>query len=357
MAADLFLENKQLNTREIREGKVTLDSKLTSLICALTNKCNLHCIMCDTWRTPWEIPPETYKEVFSLLPYLEHVIWLGGEVFLSEYFDEVLDETRKYPNLKQRINTNGIFITREWAEKLFENNVELIYSIDGATRQTYEHVRKGASFDDLIKSIDIIRDMKKRQPDKKFSLRMNVVIMKSNYRELEQFIEFARAYDFDLVQLMPIAGEDTEEHIFSSRFRDEGILSFISSSVGRAAECARLHNIELLNSLPELDRAGHQEGSSPQPCASGAREGLFCYLPWQQILIYPDGNVRFGCFCDAPIGNVLENTIEEIWNSGKAREYRRKIAGNGFKDICSERCVQGKISIKLRRVGEADTYL
>jgi MoaA/NifB/PqqE/SkfB family radical SAM enzyme len=351
MVNDLFLKNKELNTSEIKGGKIILSSKLTSLICSLTNRCNLHCIMCDTWRTPWEIPKNTYKEVHSLLPYLEHAIWLGGEVFLSEYFGELLEETKKYPHLKQRINTNGIFITDEWAEKLFQNNVELIYSIDGATKETYEYVRKGADFEGLIRSINAVRNIKKKYGGEKFSLRMNAVIMKSNYKEIEKLVDFAREHDFDLVQLMPIAGEDTEEHIFSSKFRDEGILKYIDSAARSAQEKARLYDIEFLNSLPAFGNSTRES----EPCdAEKDNRGLFCYLPWQQILIYPDGNVRFGCFCDEPIGNVLENTLEEIWNSDKAREYRQRIISNDYKGICSQRCIQGKISIKLRRIGEAD---
>lgn len=350
----LFLENKKLNINEIKERKITLSSRLTSLICSLTNRCNLHCIMCDTWRTPWEIPPEIYKEVRSLMPYLEHVIWLGGEVFLSEYFGEILEETKKYPYLHQRINTNGLFINEEWAEDLFKNNIELIYSIDGATKQTYEYIRKGARFEDLINSLDIIKDTKRKYPDKKFSLRMNAVIMRSNYREIEKFIDFAREYGFDLVQLMPIVGEDTPEHIFSSKHADMEILKYLDSMVAVVQEKARQYNIELLNSLPTL-HVVHEGTEIPEPLSRNGQP--FCYLPWQQILIYPDGNVRFGCFCVEPIGNVLENNIAEIWNSEKAKEYRKKIVDNNYQNLCSDRCVQGRISLKLRRVGEAKIYL
>lgn len=350
----LFLENKKLNINEIKERKLTLSSKLTSLICSLTNRCNLHCIMCDTWRMPWEMPPEIYKEIRSLFPYLEHVIWLGGEVFFSKYFEEVLEETKKYPHLKQRINTNGLFITQEWAQNLFQNNVELIYSIDGVTKETYEYIRKGARFEDLIKSLNIIKDLKKRHNNKKFSLRMNVVIMKANYREVEKFIDFAKEYEFDLVQLMPIVGEDTPEHIFSSKHKNMEILEYLDSMAGAVQEKARQYNIELFNSLPSLHAVS--ENTEVAEPYSGNGEP-FCYLPWQQLLIYPDGNVRFGCFCIDPIGNVLENSIEEIWNSEKAKEYRKKITENDYQNLCSDRCVQGKISIKLRRVGEADIYL
>lgn len=349
---DLFLTNKILSIKEIKEKKTVLSSKLTSLICALTNRCNMQCIMCDTWRTHWEIPHKTYQEVISLLPYLEHVIWLGGEVFLSEYFDNLLDETKKYPNLAQRINTNGVLIDEKWADKLLQNKIDLIYSIDGATKQTYEHIRKGARFEDLIKSLDIINRTRAKYKDREFHLRMNVVIMRSNYHEVEKIIDFAKEYGFDLVQLMPIAGEDSPEHIFSSNYKDDNILKYLDSLAEMLKEKASRYNLELLNSLPSISDSFEKEDFPDYK-----KDGLFCYLPWQQILIYPDGNVRFGCFCNEPIGNVLEKSIDEIWNSDKAQAYRRKVVSAEYKDLCGQRCVEGRISIKLRKVGEIEPYL
>ena len=347
----LFLENKRLNHAEMEQKKTVLSSKLTSLICALTNRCNMQCIMCDTWRTHWEIPPKTYQEVLALLPYLEHVIWLGGEVFLSPYFEELLEETKKYPYLVQNINTNGVLIDERWAQKLFQNNVKLIYSINGVTKETYEYIHRGVRFEELIKSLEIVRSMKRQYQykNKKFYIHMNAVIMKSNYQEVEKFLDFAKEYEFNLVQLMPIAGEDTPEHIFSPKYRDEKIFNHLEATIRRLKPKADEYNIELLNSLPKLDTSASPEGEVE---VSSKSDGLFCYLPWQQVLIYPDGNVRFGCFCSDPIGNVLENSLDQIWNSREAQAYREKISSSTYQDLCGLRCVQGRISLRLRKVGE-----
>lgn len=345
----LFLENKRLNREEIKQKKTILDSKLTSLICSLTNRCNTQCIMCDTWRTSWEIPPKTYQEVLGLLPYLEHVIWLGGEVFLTPLFKEILEKTKEFPYLEQRINTNGVLIDDEWAQRLLQNNIELIYSINGVTKETYEHIHRGVRFEELIKSLNVIKEVKSKITDRKFNLRMNVVVMKSNYLELERFLDFAKEYEFSQVQIMPIVGEDTPEHIFSAKYQDEIILNYLNGVIERLKPIAKDYNIELLNSLPALSSfvSGQEEAE-----VHSKDDGPFCYLPWQQVLIYPDGNVRFGCFCDVSIGNVLENSLDEIWNSQKAQVYRQKVALGGYRDLCSARCVQNRISLKLRKVGE-----
>ena len=118
---------------------------------------------------------------------------------------------------------------------------------------------------------------------------MNVVVMRSNHHEIERFMDFAKEYGFSLVQLMPIVGEDTPEHIFSSNYKDDVVLRYLYSAIEKLKVKACQYNIELLNSLPTI-------GPLSQEAAETAFKngGPFCYLPWQQALIYPDGNVRFG---------------------------------------------------------------
>ncbi|HLD29570.1 MAG TPA: radical SAM protein, partial [bacterium] len=311
--SEKFRKNRELNRREIMERRTALSSLPVSLICALTNRCNTRCIMCSTWKEPWELPQKTYREVFSLLPYLEHVIWLGGEVFLYPDFGRLLDETGKYPWMKQRINTSGLMITEEWAELLVRNNVELIYSIDAAVPETYEHIRQGGRYEDLIRSLERVCSMREKH-NREFELFMNVVVMKSNYRELAAVLDLAKKYGFKQVQFMPIQGCGTEEHIFSGDGKNIGMLEDIEKTMQVLERKAGDYGIVLQNSLPSPKiKNGSNTCLSPVP-----KQKPGCYLPWQQILIYPDGNVRFGCFCEDPVGNVLEDSINDIWNSPKA---------------------------------------
>jgi MoaA/NifB/PqqE/SkfB family radical SAM enzyme len=352
---NLFLENKRLNKEEIRQKKSLLSSKFTSLICTLENKCNIQCIMCGVWRDPWSIPKKTFRQIIDILPYLEHVIWLGGEVFLSPYFGDLLEETKRYPYLEQRINTNGLLITEEWAEKLFQNNIELIYSIDGVTKETYEHIRRGGRFEDLLKSLNIIKEMRAKNKSKRFNLRLNVVVMKSNYQELERLMDFAKDYDFENVQLIGIQGEDSPEHIFNGKPESKEILRQLDMIVKRLQSKANEYNIELLNCLPLHNSTCQIQAKAD--CGHNERgdfngEASFCYLPWQQMLIEPYGHVRFGCWCSVPIGNIMNEDIEEIWNSEVAQLYRQRIADNDYNRICDRRCLNGDIPKQLRFVDE-----
>ena len=48
--------------------------------------------------------------------------------------------------------TNGLLMNREWSRNLVRMNVSKIsISLDGATKETYEKIRKGGDFDKVIK--------------------------------------------------------------------------------------------------------------------------------------------------------------------------------------------------------------
>ncbi|MFC2048954.1 radical SAM/SPASM domain-containing protein [Elusimicrobiota bacterium] len=393
-----FLDNKQLNIEELREGKYELKSRFTSLICTLTSHCNIQCIMCGIWREKWNMPEKTVRGVVDYLKYLEHAIWLGGEVFLSPYFGDLLDETKKYPYLEQRINTNALLINEKWAEKLMQNNIELICSIDSTTKEPYEKIRKGGKFKDLLKALEIINEMRQNKAGRRFDLRMNMVVMKSNWEETEHIIDFAYKYGFENVQLIAIAGDGNPEQVFDDRPENKKIQEKLKRVIPVLKRKAEEYGIELFNCLPlteaelskedledavkdlqKADKSGRgydetydiedpfnqkelketiQRIHSYEDCTGPDGNGeIFCRLAWQQLLIEPF-KCQFGCWCPRSIGTIEDKTIDEIWNSKTAQRYRKAIVEGNYNKMCGERCVSCEIpaAYKLWPVEEKRFY-
>lgn len=345
MSNNIFLENKSLNQLEIEQKKIVLTSKVTSLVVTLTTRCNISCIMCEEIKIPWDIPEKIIQEIASLFPYLEQIIWQGGEILLLDYFKDLLGEANKFPNLHQSIITNGLPITEELAEKLVRDNIELTFSIDGVTKELYETIRKKARFEELINNIKLVNNIRKRQCFKKMSFRMHVVIMNSNYRELERFIDFAKEYEFDALHLMSIWGNlNSDENIFYHKNMEA--LNYIKENISRVEMKAKEYNISLLNSLPYSNSSGEDDRKEKR--IESKTENLLCYMPWRRLVINPAGNVCPACHCKEMVGNVLENSLSEIWNNEKMQMYRRKIADYDYLDLCNPDCISGVISEELR---------
>lgn len=65
----------------------------------------------------------------------------------------------------------------------------------------------------------------------------------------------------------------------------------------------------------------------------------FCIMPWVHLHTWPNGNVYPCCLADSdyPLGNLKDNTLEEIWNSNDLKKIRKELI-NGEKPMVCKRC-------------------
>jgi MoaA/NifB/PqqE/SkfB family radical SAM enzyme len=331
---DLMLRNAVLSEVEIAQKKIILDSTPRSLTFTLTNKCNLRCIMCKTRTIEWDLPEKAKKEIVSLLPSLERVMWQGGEAFLYDGFEELLDEAARYP-IRQVIATNGLLITDRIAEKLVKYNVELTFSIDGITKEVYEHIRPGAKFEDTLAKVELVNALRARyNPAMRTRLQFSTVFFNASGCDFENVQENIFYYDFDAenVAYMNTIRKEIQSKADAYGIRLENWLpseQFFS---------------EIQKSAPDQPPAG-----APNPATSFVREPeLFCHAPWQRLYIDNSGFVRPDCLCPVSraIGNVKENSIMELWNGEKLQEYRKTIVQGACKGFCNNDCVFGRVPKK-----------
>lgn len=355
----IFKENLQTNLNEIKERKISLSSKPIKLNVVLTTKCNLNCLMCEVRRIPWQIPEKVIREVVCFFPYLQEIIWQGGEVFLLDYFKELLESASIYPDLTHEITTNGHLIEEEWMQIFNRINLNLNISIDAVTKQTYEYIRKGSKFEDLIRTLELINETKNRVDGKRLVLVMIVTVMRSNYHELEKIIEFAKRFKFDRVVLQPIKGNfDNGENFFFNH--EEEILRYIDEVKQLMKKEAGDSGIKLLEWLPTSfgsKQIFSNEETPRQNCIEDKGDRLLCYAPWQQMFIEWGGDVYPHCLCiqDGPnkakrIGNVFEESLTEIWNEKKMQNFRKKIIDNDLINLCNPDCLSGLISADVRDI-------
>jgi MoaA/NifB/PqqE/SkfB family radical SAM enzyme/Flp pilus assembly protein TadD len=335
-----FVHDTILNDIEIIQKKTVIKSKVKRLWVTLTSRCNIRCRTCGLWSSPWDIPRKTVDEVIALYPYLERLVWLGGEVFLCQYFDEMFEKALAFPHLQQQIITNGVILNQKWIERIMKANAELTISVDGVNKEVYEYIRNGSNFEKLIANIKLANQIKQKYFSKT-PMRLNAVIMKSNYFQLEDFIDFAKEYGFCQVSLMALHfDQDPHENILYSHV-DTKVLEYITNAIPKIRQKAKLYNIDLDILLPTLDSKNQEpQGNEEQlPKAQPAREEvLHCKMPWKYMFICDKGTTYLTGSCAKPIGNIYENSLDEIWNSPQAQAYRENMLKNQFNDICRPEC-------------------
>jgi len=163
------------------------------------NSCNLQCVMChglasSAIRTQREALPamaNPYDETFAdqlepFLPYAVEADFMGGEPFLVPVYRMLWERiARRNPRMQVCILTNGTILDDRIRETLERINCWIHVSIDSIDKKTYESIRKGASFDQVMENCRWFQDLMRRRG---LSFLWRLCPMRLNWREIPQVL-------------------------------------------------------------------------------------------------------------------------------------------------------------------------
>ncbi|MFA7074834.1 MAG: radical SAM protein [Endomicrobiaceae bacterium] len=328
---DIYLKNKILNEYEISTGQFVLKSKPRNLQIVLFDVCQNNCIMCTQKNKKYNyfLPEKYIYEITDLLPYLDTILWQGGEIFLWDRFIDFLQIVSNYKRITQSIITNFQYIEREEIIKLINiHNIKLIISIDGAKKNTYEKIRKGSSYSRLLKNIRLLNTLKEKY-NSNISLHINFVILKENYQEINEIINFAKEYKFESVSFIKCTATPDYDNNFDSsvKFEIEKNLKF---AVINAVKKNIAISIQYPSKLSDLIRNRN--------ITSG---NMICKFPWYKLLLAEDYNFAPECSCfKRQTYNEQNICIQDMWNSKLMQDYRKHIMSiQQKKKICNHDCL------------------
>jgi sulfatase maturation enzyme AslB (radical SAM superfamily) len=290
-----------------------------------------------------DISDMSISQIEELMPYLETLHWQGGEAFLYKDFDRLYAKAATYKNITNIVTTNGLLINERWSEILTSSNLNLIFSIDGITKYTYENIRVGGDFRRLENNIEL-RNKHRGYTDKVIKTGINFAVLKSNYKEIEKLPEFARVHNFDFINLLTITNFSNSENLFCCN--DEEVMRFMSRIKPLVVEKSKRLGIKLnywltgheyYDYCKKACLSGTVKSSSLCSKNAGPDGVLYCLNPWKRMLVLID-DVRFYCYCQEQIGNLGKNKLLEIWNSEMAQAYRRNMISNNL-SMCDFRCI------------------
>ena len=174
--------------------------------------CNLNCPSCrnkplvkNSVKKAIEI--EACKHALQESSWLEKadnlILGGGGETFYSQYYKDILyGGTQKRDSIT--IMTNGILFSPAVWEKIegkYEH-VSFMVSIDAASKETYEKVRRGGNYERLMKNMEFLSILRR---DKKVDrVIVNMIVQRANYLEIPEFILWTKRMVFDEVNLSHI---------------------------------------------------------------------------------------------------------------------------------------------------------
>lgn len=176
---------------------------------SMTNSCNLQCAMCNgDWSSSIRAHREQrpplpavygdafFEELADFLPHLAKANFLGGEPFLGAEPLRVmgmLAELDEPPAVAA--TTNGT----QWTpriERICERlPISFVLSLDGVSKATYESIRVGADFDQVMANLDRFQAHAERHGT---SVTLAHCFMRPNWHEFSRFLRFAEQRGLDV---------------------------------------------------------------------------------------------------------------------------------------------------------------
>lgn len=279
---------------------------------AITHRCNLHCIHCRGMGSE-ELSPKAALALIGEIVDLDppYVTLDGGEPLMRP---DVMDLLNAFSDggVPTYLITNGTLLTPHIIDRITDLGVKLMISMDGATKTTYETIRRGADFDQVLKKAQDAGD--------RGALRsLSMVMTRLNYREIADLVGLAKelyAEQINFIGLKPpesggydrlLLSPEQYREAFRAISREEGIEIFVDEPFY----------------LPYLEELGI---GSAECGESGivANQAGGCIFG-RYMFIEPDGEVKPCTFAPLVFGNIRSKRLDEICSSMMSSDFIKKI--------------------------------
>jgi MoaA/NifB/PqqE/SkfB family radical SAM enzyme len=300
------------------------DLPLEQVYISVTYRCNLKCQMCmrhipESWDAS-DVSSDVLEPFLEASPYINSAFIGGvGEPLLYKDLCGVVKVLKgRMPEAGQiGLNTNGTLMTEHSASRLLDAGVNWIcFSVDGATRDTYERIRSGSNFKDVIKNIAYTVEYRISSGRKRLWLMTNFVIQQDNFEEIPDFVRLAGSLGLDSVVFNYL--RDYKEGKF--RMIDENVLYPLFQ---KAAEIGDRNGVKII--FPGL-----------RPIDKPRCKFMQSTYIWLSGEVVPCCRMLPGAY-QGPIkmfGNVRKDSLLDIWNSLEYRDFRHKVLTNDFPEPC-----------------------
>ncbi len=327
-----------------------------------TLNCNARCLAC--WRysplNKGDLPPkDSYlpKDIFlkavdglAELGTEEIAFSGGGEPFLHPDIFEIIERIKKR-GLSCSVYTNLIPLKGSDVKRLVELGVDhLTCSIWAGDAQTYVKTHPGFSektFEKVKRTLMEIKNIKERLGVAKPEISINNVIFNRNYRTIGKMIDFGFEVGANKMRFTPadVVTGGTESLALSEEQKKElaEIMAEYNLDSSVVKMMKRGDSEMLFVDLPQFTGRVEYEGDVSYD--HDVIENIACTIGWSFLIIYPNGDVIPCCVGNGyPMGNLLTNSIKEIWQSTRYRRFRQNARDMDkrdpyFKNIdCLRRC-------------------
>lgn len=305
----------------------------------LTKCCNSHCIMCAGRepRSGLELKRDEIKKIAldAKTIGLRKIKLFGGEPTLRTDLVGIISDCNEQ-KIAASLTTNGFLIDKKMADEIVSAGItEIVISLDSSYEQTHNYIRgvKDA-YQKVVSAIKYINEARKTY-NSKMELHINSVMMNINYTHLPEIVNFCIANGIDSLSLNPVTPDPphptmTTKNISGLFLTVNEIRKYNAEIVPQAITNGALKKLKL--SQGKIMLFGNTENqirmASKGYVVDYLIKGKICFKPWYYANINERGEL-VACnhvknMNEYPVGDLRKNSICELWNSDRYRNFRAK---------------------------------
>ncbi len=174
----------------------------------ITTHCNLACYMCvrnEVIKHPRHLPLAEFQRLFDQIRPRRLTLSGAGEPLLNPDLVAMIAHAARH-GASTMIPSNGTLLRRgELARGLVEAGLNTLkISLDAATAQTYQAIRRQDCFDQILEGIRQLDQIKRQCGRRTPELRLDVVILKENGAQIPDIVELARRLNIGTIFFRPL---------------------------------------------------------------------------------------------------------------------------------------------------------
>lgn len=320
---------------------------LTKVYIEPTVACNLDCITC--FRNAWDQPigrmtEETFENILNSLKQMDPIpdVYFGGigEPLFHQKTGEWIRRVKEL-GVKVELITNGTILTEKKCQELIDAGLDTLWvSLDGATPEGFADVRLGAELPLILENLRRLFKMRGGGHFPKPEIGVAFVAMKRNINDLPKIIKLGHTFGaryFSVSNVQPATPEMQEDRLYTRTMRN---IAYMPSPVLPKLSLPKMDfNEDTMEALAEafnsgcnVSFAGNNWGGANDVCnfvesgtmsISWTGEVSPCWPLMHTHMSYLHGKPRLSK--KHIIGNVRENTLEEIWLNPEYVAYRERL--------------------------------
>jgi MoaA/NifB/PqqE/SkfB family radical SAM enzyme len=348
--------------RFLRERTGVAERVPAGVVYEATMRCNLKCAFCYVGDllnlggdSHEELTVETLRKAFPERKGLR-VSLTGGEVFVRKDVDQVLDLFRQKGYACAYLTTNGTMITDARASALADLALagfirHISVSIDGP-RESHDAARgvTGA----FERTAAGLRRLQAAASAKGAPLKVsiNTTVARESLDALDRIVDVAEALGVDAIglnhlmyatpdevdQTLKILGETDRRLIATFVTADPGVSpETVSAQVAALEATCRKRRIRF-DYRPKVHQPLIEGYYTPGTPLRGR-----CLYPFLNARVGFSGRVYFCPFIRIEVGDLAVSTLEEVWNSPRYVDLRRRLLERELFPVC-RRCCKVELS-------------